>query len=61
MISGMWRAAFFTPNFKKMTRRINRGNKYPNNNSNKTAEKIKAEKKKREERRLQIKLDRDGR
>lgn len=44
-----------------MTRRINRGNKYPNNNSNKTAEKIKAEKKKREERRLQIKLDRDGR
>jgi hypothetical protein len=62
MISGMWRAAFFTPNFKKMTRRINRGNKEPLGKIGcSTAEKLKEEKIKREQRRLQVKIDRDGR
>ena len=58
----MWRAAFFTPNFKTMSRRINRGNKEPLGKvGSLTAEKLLANKIKREQRREQVKLSRHGR
>jgi len=45
-----------------MTRRINRGNKQPLGKIGcSTAEKLKEQKIKREQRRLQVKIDRDGR